>query len=457
MNRGFTRTTDLFTLPDSEGNHILYAPQHHFIGHVNPDVVNLLARIEDGTMIDFNESELACLEELAKHGVLNGSSKPTPVPEPPAQFAPRQVTLFPTNLCNLRCLYCYAEAGDIPSKNMPWSIGKTALDLVIANVKKAGEQHVGVGFHGGGEPLLREDFVRKAVGYVQDTCLAENLSPKFSAATNGVLEEDYLDWIIEHFSGLSISYDGLPDVQDTHRPLPGCSGSSSRVERTFRRLDAAGFSYSIRATVSSLNVDRMEESLDYIYSRFKPQSVSFEPLHFCGRCQTGALQAPDLPRFGLMFSKCRDRAREAAYRVEYSGCRLGKLSHSFCGVTRDNFAVTPDGFITTCYEVLEKDDPRSDTFFIGTIGEEGTLTIHDSTRRRLHSLTVDNLEYCRDCFAKWNCSGDCLAKVENEDYEGDRGHGRCRLNRDVLAHELRAAIKSRTGEPTSDISAGGRT
>ena len=447
MSGGYVRTTDLFTLPDGDGNHVLYAPRQGFIGLVNPDLVNLLARVESSGDLRLNDRERACLEELERRGLLNGKEPGSPVPAPPGRFEPRQVTLFPTNRCNLRCRYCYAEAGDAADSDMPWPIAEAAVDLVRENVKKAGGRRVSVGFHGGGEPLLRQAFVREVVDHVRRTCQAESLEPTFSAATNGILPEPYLDWIVERFSGLSISYDGLPDVQNEHRPLPDGEGSHERVERTFRRLDEAGFAYSIRATVSSRNVNRMVESLEHIHGQFHPQTVSFEPLHFCGRCSTGDLEPPDLEHFGRRFSECRDWARARGAKVEYSGCRLGKLSHSFCGVTRDNFAVTPEGFITTCYEVLEAADPRSDTFFIGRIDLEGKLSVREPARRRLHDLTVDNIAYCEDCFAKWNCSGDCLAKVENNDYGGDRGHGRCRLNRAVLARELRAVIRQRAAAP----------
>jgi uncharacterized protein len=164
-----------------------------------------------------------------------------------------------------------------------------------------------------------------------------------------------------------------------------------------------------------------------------------------------------MKRFSENFRRCEDRAADLGIHLAYSGCRIETLTNAFCGVARDNFSVTPDGHITACYETTSADDPKSETFFFGRITDEGQLEIDETRRRFLHTLKVENLGYCADCFAKWHCAGDCVAKLYHTDYAGPRGHDRCELNRELTAHRLIGLLEGtrypagmRPSDPTSD-------
>ena len=76
------------------------------------------------------------------------------------KFYPTRVTLFPTSDCNLRCVYCYAKAGDEP-KYMKWKIARTAIDLVIENAKRKKTKEITINFHGNGEPTLAWALIRQ--------------------------------------------------------------------------------------------------------------------------------------------------------------------------------------------------------------------------------------------------------------------------------------------------------
>ena len=70
-------------------------------------------------------------------------------------------------------------------------------------------------------------------------------------ATNGVLSNAQIDWVVAHLRGVSVSCDGLPAVHDRCRRTPSGKGSSQRVAHTMRRFDAAKFSYGIRLTATA--------------------------------------------------------------------------------------------------------------------------------------------------------------------------------------------------------------
>ncbi|QTA82826.1 Radical SAM domain-containing protein [Desulfonema limicola] len=429
-------TCDLFTLDYKDDLQVLYAPKLGFVCAVNHDMINLLAQLDTLDIAALNHEQKAALDYLAQKGVLNGSKEITLSKSLPEKFTPAMVTLFPTNQCNLRCRYCYASAGDKPPEFMDFSCAKGSVDLVINNLGQLNRKTLNLGFHGGGEPLLPWDFIRRTVEYAKEQCEKKGLELSVFSATNGVLSEKKLEWIIKHFKNLNISFDGLPHVQDYHRPMPGKKGSFEFVNNTMKFLDDHDFQYGIRNTISSYNVEIMEESMDYIAENYKSRQVHFEPLFFCGRCKTSSSLMPDLKLFESSFRKCESKSREYNMFFTYSGSRLETLTDSFCGVSNDNFAVTCSGHITTCYEITSLDDPKSETFFLGRIDNKGNLFIDNNKREFLHSLTVNNLPFCQDCFARWHCAGDCPLKLGHTDYKGNRGHGRCELNRQLTRTRL---------------------
>ncbi len=454
MAEPYRLTTDLFVLPADDDNPVLYAPRRRFACAATPEVANLLSDLEDLDREKLTPDELGVLELLRGHGILNGPEE-SPLASPPSEvYQPTQVTLFPTNQCNLRCTYCYASAGDFAPLRLGWPTATAAIERVIDNLKALGGSHFGLGFHGGGEPLFDWPLVQRIVTYAEGRCAEESLKLGVYSATNGVLGLRQLEWIVAHFDSLNISFDGLPDVQDAQRPLPGGKGSFARVDRTVRFLDEHKFTYGLRSTVSLLNVERLVECVDFIGTRYKTRMLHFEPLFYCGRCRTSGVLSPEMTAFADHFEAAAQRAQTYGIRLTYSGSQIENVTNSFCGVSRDSFAVTPDGYITTCFEVTSKEDPRAETFFIGRINEEGKIEVNEEKRSFLHSLTVENLDFCRNCFAKWHCAGDCVTKLGHSDYAGPRGHERCAVNRRLAAYRIRRLLAGTSG---SDVPLTGPT
>lgn len=459
----FEVTCDLFVLEGDHENRVLYAPLLGFACETNPALVDLLARVRDLPPESLTAPQLASLEHLEKEGLLNH-----PAPPPfatatsaaatadctlPAEFAPTQVTLFPTNQCNLRCTYCYAAAGEPAPLTLPFELAAHAIDFVLANARARRIPEIVVGFHGGGEPLHPWPLVQRIVSHAAARAAEEGLKARFHSATNGVLSETACQWIVEHFHDLNISFDGLPEVQDRHRPLVNGRGSFEHVDRTLRFLDSHNFAYGLRSTVSEHNVERLEECLDFITTHYHPRTIQFEPLQACGRCATTGIGAPDPERFAARLGRCLTIAARKGIPLTYSGASLHGLRNSFCGAARDNFAVTPDGYLTTCFEVTSRSDPRSETFFIGRLERDGRVQVDPDRRSRLRSLTVDAIPYCRDCFAKWHCAGDCLTKLGHHDYHGARGHHRCTINRRLLREQILARLRPAVLPPEDAVPA----
>ena len=115
---------ELFVVRDEKGP-ILYAPLKNLSARVNESAVAAVSRRLYGKPL--TEEDQKCLGLLEECGFFEETETPCSCIQ-----APVQVTLFPTDGCNLRCRYCYAGA-EKRRHLMPLEVGKAAIDLVADN------------------------------------------------------------------------------------------------------------------------------------------------------------------------------------------------------------------------------------------------------------------------------------------------------------------------------------
>ncbi len=110
----------------------------------------------------------------------------------------------------------------------------------------------------------------------------------------------------------------------------------------------------------------------------------------------------------------------------------------------DSLSVTPEGLLTSCYEVSEKDDPRSENFFFGDLdAETGKLNLDLQKVEKIRSMTVENKPYCEKCFCKWHCAGDCAAKLATSKDPWDPSRSpRCYINRELTKDQIKKTMQS---------------
>jgi uncharacterized protein len=136
------------------------------------------------------------------------------------------------------------------------------------------------------------------------------------------------------------------------------------------------------------------------------------------------------------FRAARRTSAKAARLLRFSGARAGAVTNRFCGVANDNFCVSPAGNVSACHEVADERQPWADRFFYGRpsaadSGYDFDERIYTSLRRQ----TVERREHCRDCFAKWNCAGDCYHKSLFT-APAESGAGRCEIVRELTKDQL---------------------
>ncbi len=454
---------ELFAIPQGS-NFVLYAPLEGAALEVTPGVVGFLQKVQAGE----NPSQLNpdLTRRLQKARILVDRSRDPKRLERKVGYQPTAVTLLPTYDCNLRCSYCYAAAGEDSSgqqvqlsvKPTPLEglgvmnprVARGAVDLIVENALANKTDKVSLSFHGGGEPLLGKNMplVKEAVGYFKQRAGEHNLKTNIGAVSNGTFGRETLEWVVGNFNSLSLSIDGPKDVQDIQRPWKAGS-SYDAVMNTLRFFEARGFKYGIRATITADSVRRMPEIIEFFHANSKNKSFHLEPLFECGRCSTTKAKSPDPQEYVENMIRTLDRAEELGVEVYYSGGSVDRVGLTFCGAAGSNFFVTPRGQVTTCLEVCRPEDTHAQTFFVGKYDfKQGKFVFDQSRIAALGERQVTSMPYCGDCFAKYTCSGDCLAKVveQSGDMMNPENNWRCEVNRQLLLYRINKLLKKEDTE-----------
>lgn len=433
---------ELFVLPRRPGELYVYAPLRRCVAVVNEAAVDVLRRLRSGDGSSLTETERDVVRRFESAGLIGGEAPGPPVFPDNMVFQPHEVTLFPTTRCNLRCRYCYADAGR-RDRQMPWPVARAAIDLVAENAGILGSPKLAVGFHGGGEPLMAWDLVVRCVEHARRRANEKGLDAEIFAASNGFLSPEQRDFVVAHFTTITVSLDGPPDIQDYNRPTASGQGSYTAVRETLRTFEEHGFPYSVRATVTASTAARMVEIVEHLAGELKLSHLHLEPVWQCGRCASSGELAPGDEVFIPAFLAAVKRGRELGVEVSYSGARLGVLTSKFCAAPGDGFSVLPEGVATSCFEITELDDPRAQIFHYGRYVEEEDAFVFDQERiAALRRLSVEHIPYCQDCFVRWHCAGDCLAKVfQRSGAARHEGSQRCGLNRALTLASLEEMVQ----------------
>ena len=308
--------------------------------------------------------------------------------------------------CNLACRYCFAEEGEYHGRRelMSLETGKAALDFLIAG--SGNRRNLEVDFFGG-EPTLNFQVVKDLVAYGREQEKLHNKKFRFTLTTNGVLlNEEIMEFANQEMSNVVLSIDGRKEVNDYLRPFPGGAGSYDLIVPKFLRFaDSRNQDrYYVRGTFTHHNLDFSSDVLHLADLGFK--QISVEPV-VAEETDDYAIQEEDLPalsaQYDLLAKEMIRRHREGRgfnffhFMIDLEGgpCVAKRLSG--CGSGTEYLAVTPGGDLYPCHQFV-----GNKKFLMGNVWD-GVL--NHNLRNEFKSCNVYAKEKCRECFARFYCSG----------------------------------------------------
>lgn len=417
----------LYTIPYQD-KYIIYRPLRRLAFVGNRAMTQLCSRIQIGSTIPVQADESAAYRFLKTIGFLENDP---PFPEDAKEsetFQPTVCVLFLTNQCNLRCIYCYANGGDNHPEMMAVSMARAAIDKVCHNALNQKLKRYSLCFHGGGEPTMAWPLLKSCVEYARQ----KELPAEINLTSNGIWNEGQRSWLLDNIDEISLSFDGLPQIQDKQRPLRVGGPSSQMVMETIRELERRNKSYGIRVTVTDYSINRLSDIVTFLCQETGAHAFQIEPAFNHGRARLGKQALLQNESFAEAFMAGYDIAQQHNRQMYYSGSRPRLLTNRFCEAFSKALIVGPDGFITACYEVCSKEHELSRVFIFGAMGQEGTISLNGQVRESFLAHISERKKTCRDCFCYFHCAGDCPSKTFTLEPHGHLQHGsRCDLNRTI--------------------------
>ena len=314
--------------------------------------------------------------------------------------------------CNLKCKYCFAEEGEYNGARslMSFDVGKNAIDFLIKN--SGARKNLEIDFFGG-EPLMNFEVIKKIVEYGREQEKIYNKNFRFTITTNGILlDDEKIDYINKNMYNVVLSLDGRKEINDNMRPKVGGQGSYDIIVPKFKKLveKRKGKNYYVRGTFTKNNIDFSNDVLHLADLGF--EHISIEPV-VAEDEMSYSITKKDISKVYDEYEKLARIIYERKinnngfnffhFNIDLDGgpCVFKRLSG--CGSGSEYLAVTPEGDLYPCHQFVGKDE-----FKMGTVYEG----IQDKNRfKEFSNCNVYSKPECRNCWAKFYCSGGCAANA----------------------------------------------
>ena len=322
--------------------------------------------------------------------------------------------------CNLRCKYCFADEGEYNGNKgvMSLETAKKAIDYVV---KRSGpRKNIEIDLFGG-EPTMIMDTIKGIIKYARDNEKSWKKNIRFTMTTNAtLLDDDTMDFMDKEMGNIILSLDGRKCVNDNVRIKVDGSGSYDDIIPNIKKMikkRTEGKTYYVRGTFTRANTDFYEDVMAMINEGFR--EISIEPVVL----ENGhplALREEDLEEifenYDKLYNEMSRRKKENNdvfnfyhFNISLNGGPCVYKRISGCGAGFEYVAITPQGDVYPCHQFVGKDE-----FKLGTIYDD---TYNTSLGKEFKKAHIYNKPKCKECWARFYCSGGCQAN--NFNFNGD--------------------------------------
>ncbi|MCK4260741.1 MAG: SPASM domain-containing protein [Halanaerobiales bacterium] len=361
----------------------------------NDEEINL-ALANQFTDIQIKEaiSEIRCL--IAEEKLLKE------FPEKQPDEVPGLLWFHMTDLCNMRCRYCFNHDGKekILQRMMTFEIAKKAIDYYFGICKDSYTY-----FHFiGGEPLLNFPVIKEIVIYIEEEAMKREIRVGYIITTNAVaMTEEIAKFLAAHKFSVVVSIDGDEDCQNQNRLLPDGGKSYAKVIEGYETLRKYLQSITAKVTLTKQTVGKLKSIKEHLHLLgFK--SVSYQLV--VSSLSDLVVNEDDLEQLKNTLQFLAEDFEKDICNFKYFDRFMGwmekiykKPYRSGCGfINQSKVVVDPDGYLYTCEMAVGDKD-----FIVGEV-EEG---VNLDKYQPLLPPSLKERPICKDCWLRKYCDGGC--------------------------------------------------
>lgn len=322
--------------------------------------------------------------------------------------------------CNLRCKYCFADEGEYHGHKgvMSLDTAKKAIDYVI---KRSGpRKNIEIDLFGG-EPTMIMDTIKEIIKYARDNEAKWNKKIRFTMTTNAtLLNDEMMEYMDKEMGNIILSLDGRKEVNDKVRIKPDESGSYDDILPNIKKMISKrtkGKTFYVRGTFTRQNTDFYQDVMSMLNEGFR--EISIEPV-VLEKGHPLAIREEDIPvifeNYDKLYEEMLKRKREGKdeftfyhFNIDLQGGPCVYKRISGCGAGFEYVAITPQGDVYPCHQFVGKEEYK-----LGSVYDD---TYNKELSKKFKQAHIYNKPKCRECWARFYCSGGCQAN--NVNFNGD--------------------------------------
>ncbi len=320
-----------------------------------------------------------------------------------------------THDCNLKCEYCFASQGSYNGERdfLNFETGKKAFDFLVKN--SGARRNLEVDFFGG-EPLMNFETIKKLVDYGRSLEQEYNKHFRFTITTNGVLlDDEKIDYINETMDNVVLSIDGRKATNDRMRKTVNEKGSYDVIVSNFKKFVSKRMDkdYFARGTFTANNLDFSDDVKhlrDLGFDKISVEPVVAKPEEaYALKKEHLEILKEEYEKLAELYIDSYDdlnkRFNFFHFNIELDGGPCIYKRSIGCGAGTEYIAVTPTGDFYPCHQFVGQEE-----FIIGNVDDGIT---NDDVLDKFRNVSVNEKPVCKDCWAKYYCSGGCHANAYN--------------------------------------------
>lgn len=351
-----------------------------------------------------------------------------------------QVVFEITDACNLKCKYClygelYSSYGERKSKFLSSKLAirflKELVDLWQSNIVLSSKQHTFISFYGG-EPLLNMPFIKDIVSFINEQkYLGLNHEFSFTMTTNGILLDQYIDFLVENDFDVLVSLDGN-EFNNSYRAFKNGESSHNKLSKVLEFIKEkypSFFEQRISFNAVLHNRNSVDDIIKYFGTKYgKIPSIS--EMNTTGVNANKKIEfnemykSADTPLIDNCDTKLGSNSKLYKALQRYVQCYSSRFFEDYLDLLRTTdrpklptgtcipfsrkVFITVNGEIFPCERIPRK-------FIMGQIREDKLNLDYENCAKIYNSLMSSMEKICEKCFNKKGCI-QCVYCISEKDF-----------------------------------------